>query len=75
MKNKHVVIKRICHSRASLSGIYNACRCKTEENALLNGCVEDPRQRPSGMTHNYRSGGNPTLKNVGQVVPDVPTHL
>ena len=35
-----------------LSGIYNAGRCKTEENALLNGCVEDPRYQPLGMTLN-----------------------
>ncbi len=55
MKNKHVVTKKVCHSRTPLSGIYNACRCKTEENALLNGCVEDPRvlrTAKSGMTLN-----------------------
>ncbi len=38
-----------CHSRGMLSGIYNACRCKIGKDALLNGYVEDPRQKPSGM--------------------------
>ena len=34
----------------SLSGIYNARCCQMKTNALLNRCVEDPRQKPSGMT-------------------------
>ena len=42
--------KKGCHSRMSLSGIYNACRCKIQGNSLLNRCVEDPRQKLSGMT-------------------------
>ncbi len=42
--------KKGCHSRVFLSGIYNACRCKIEGNSLLNRYVEDPRQKPSGMT-------------------------
>ena len=53
MKNqKNVVINKGCHSRKSLSGIYNACRCQTKDNFLLNKSVEDPRQKPSGMTPN-----------------------
>ena len=35
-----------------LSGIFNACRCKTEEKTVLNKYVEDPRQKLSGMTTN-----------------------
>ncbi len=54
MKNqKNVVINKGCHSRFCRpqdSGIYNACRCQTKENALLNRCVEDPRLQISGMT-------------------------
>ena len=52
---KNVVIKKGCHSRTSLSGIYNACRCKIKDNSLLNRCVEDPRvlrTAKSGMTPN-----------------------
>ncbi len=49
-KQENAVTKKESHSRTPLSGIYNACRCQTKENALLNGCVEDPRYRPSGMT-------------------------
>ena len=53
MKNQaNVVIKKACHSRKPLSGIYNACRCKIKDNSLLNRCVEDPRYQPSGMTPN-----------------------
>ncbi len=51
--NKEAVVKQSCHSRASLSGIYNACCYHKEENILLNRCVEDPRQKPSGMTPNF----------------------
>ena len=53
MKNKNVVIKKVCHSRTPLSGIYNACRCQTKDNSLLNKSVEDPRvlrTAKSGMT-------------------------
>ena len=42
--------KKGCHSRVFLSGIYNACHCKIKGNSLLNRYVEDPRQKPSGMT-------------------------
>ncbi len=65
MKNQeNVVIKKGCHSRMSLSGIYNACRCQRKENALLNGCVEDPRYKPSGMTTYLMSGLHLTYKDV-----------
>ena len=43
---------KACHSRGMLSGIYNACRCKIGKDALLNGYVEAPRYRHSGMTPN-----------------------
>ncbi len=49
----NVVIQQGCHSRKFLSGIYNARRYKTKENALLNECVEAPRvlrTAKSGMT-------------------------
>ncbi len=46
-------VNKNCHSRKALSGIYNACCCKTEEKALLNRYVEDPRQKPSGMTPHW----------------------
>ncbi len=49
---KNTVVKKVCHSRKFLSGIYNACRCHNKEKALLNKCVEDPRLRLSGMTPN-----------------------
>ena len=45
-------IKKNCHSRGFLSGIYNVYRCKTEEKTLLNKYVEDPRLQASGMTLN-----------------------
>ncbi len=54
MKNQtNVVIKKACHCRGMLSGIYNVCRCQIKENSLLHRCVEDPRQKPSGMTANW----------------------
>ncbi len=52
MEHNNAVIKKVCHSRGLLSGIYNACRCHKKGNTLLNNCVEDPRLRPSGMTPN-----------------------
>ncbi len=52
MKNKNVVVKKECHSRGMLSGIYNACCYNHKGNPLLNKCVEDPRLQPSGMTPN-----------------------
>ena len=45
-------IQKSCHSRVSLSGIYNACRCQMKKKVLLNKCVEDPRLQASGMTAN-----------------------
>ena len=54
MKNqKNVAIKKGCHSRKLVSGIYNARRCQRKENALLNRCVEDPRLQTSGMTPSF----------------------
>ncbi len=47
--NGNKVIKNKCYSRESLSGIYNDCSCKIEENASMNRYVEDPRQKPCGM--------------------------
>ena len=53
MKNKNkVVIKKECHSRGMLSGIYNAWCYHQKRKTSLNKCVEDPRLRPSGMTLN-----------------------
>ena len=52
MKNTKAEKNKACHSRGMLSGIYNACRCKIGKDALLNGYVEDPRYRHSGMTPN-----------------------
>ena len=49
-KENKVVIKKDCHSREPLSGIYNACCYHNKEKTLLNKCVEDPRLRHSGMT-------------------------
>ncbi len=51
-RKNNVVVKKVCHSRGMLSGIYNACRYHNKEKALLNKCVEDPRLQPSGMTPN-----------------------
>ncbi len=62
--NKSVVIKKGCHSRTSLSGIYNARRCQIEENSLLNKCVEDPRLQPSGMTTNFTTARGFTARSV-----------
>ena len=52
-KTQNAVIKKVCHSRESLSGIYNACRYYNKAKAPLNGCVEDPRLHPSRMTPNW----------------------
>ncbi len=52
MKIKQVVIKMRCHCRGMLLGIFNAYCYKKKDNSLLNGYVEDPRQRHSGMTPN-----------------------
>ena len=58
----NMVIKKGCHSRMSLSGIYNARRCQMKEISLLNKCVEDPRQGHSGMTPYLMSGSHLTYK-------------
>ncbi len=49
-KRNNVVIKKECHSRGMLSGIYNACCYNHKGNLLLNRCVEDPQLQLSGMT-------------------------
>ncbi len=51
----NVVIHKGCHSRMSLSGIYNARCCQIKDDSLLNKYVEDPqvlRTAKSGMTPN-----------------------
>ncbi len=40
-----------CHSRMSLSGIFNACRLRK---SLETVCVEDPRLQASGMTTYFK---------------------
>ena len=54
MPNQHqnAVMKKVCHSRKLLSGIFNAC-CFPKK-LRNNGNVEDPRLRPSGMTANLK---------------------
>ena len=70
-KEKSIVVKEKSHSRISLSGIYNACRCEKKGNTLLNRCVEDPRYQPSGMTsHFITARGFTLIKRVGQALPD-----
>ena len=54
------IVKKKGHSRRFLSGIFNACCCKTKDNALLNRYVEDPRLQPSGMTTHLMSGSRLT---------------
>lgn len=61
---KNVVIKKESHSRKSVSGIYNACRCQIKDNSLLNECVEDPRQRLSGMTSYFTTACGFTARSV-----------
>ncbi len=46
-ENKSAVLNNECHSRKSLSGIYNACRYTRKPQTM---CVEDPRLQASGMT-------------------------
>ncbi len=50
------VMYKHCHSRMTLSGIYNACRYHHKQKALLNKYVEDPRLLPSGMTSLFGNG-------------------
>ncbi len=52
--NKKCSYQKSCHSRKLLSGIYNVRCCQIKEDSLLNRCVEDPRQKPSGMTANFK---------------------
>ncbi len=60
-KTQNAVIKKVCHSRESLSGIYNACRYYNKAKAPLNGCVEDPRLHPSRITPNWITAHGFTL--------------
>ncbi len=65
MKNQvNIVVKKESHSRKTLSGIYNARRCQIKENSLLNKCVEDPRQRHSGMTTHFTTARRCTVRSV-----------
>ena len=52
--NKNVVITKDCHSRMSLSGIYNACRCQIKGFPLLNRCVEDAEQKSLSIRLCYK---------------------
>ncbi len=45
-----------CHSRMSLSGIFNACRLRK---SLETACVEDPRLQASGMTTLFNNPSSP----------------
>ncbi len=63
----NAVMKKSCHSRRLLSGIYNASRCQTKGFSLLNRCVEDPRvlrTAKSGMTPYLMSGSHLTYKDA-----------
>ncbi len=56
------------HCRVSLSGIFNACRCKNKDNSSLNKYVEDPRvlrTAKSGMTPDLTSGSRLTYTGYG----------
>ncbi len=50
MKKENLVVKQSSHSRVSLSGIFNACRCQKRKQPPFDSCVEDPRLQISGMT-------------------------
>ncbi len=52
--NKNVVITKGSHSRTSLSGIYNACRCQIKGFPLLNRCVEDAEQKSLSIRLCYK---------------------
>ncbi len=55
-----------CHSRGTLSGIFNACRGKNKGKILFNNsrCVEDPQLQPLGMTALFDYGLWTYLRNV-----------
>ena len=57
--NKNVVIKKACHSRMFLSGIFRVLSCNHKEKALCinDRYVEDPRLQASGMTSLFNNGG------------------
>ncbi len=48
------------HSRGMLSGSFHACRGKIEENALLNGCVEDAPHQPLSI-HLFNKDKKPRI--------------
>ena len=52
----------------SLSGIFNACRCKTEEKTLLNKCVEDPQLQISEMTHKNKGHAESSLLSISSTL-------
>ena len=60
--NKNQVVKKVCHSRGMLSGIFHIpgrCSNLIKPNALYynNTQAGDPRQKPSGMTPLYNNSG------------------
>lgn len=57
--NKNVVVKKACHSRTFLSGIFHVLSCNNKENTLSinDRYVEDPRLQASGMTPLFNNGG------------------
>ena len=61
-KGNVVVVKKECHSRVSLSGIFNACCYKNKGNALLNEYVKAPCFQFSGMTANCIAASGLTLR-------------
>ena len=54
------------HSRGSLSGIFNACRCHQKGNALLNEYVEDPRSGITPLFNTPSSGLQPPSPSRGE---------
>lgn len=51
-QTKNDVINNVCPKGFWLR-TFHTCRCKNEDNPLLNGYVEDPRQNSSGMTPHF----------------------
>ncbi len=59
MENRNVVVKKVCHSRKFLSGIFHVLICYVHKGKSLfinNQCVEDPRLQASGMTPLFNNG-------------------
>ncbi len=60
MQEKNIVIKKSCHSRKFLSGIFRVLSCYAHKaNTLFinHQYVEDPRLQASGMTPLFNNGG------------------